>query len=154
MTLKITLKNTTTLKHLWNHTENVYKDSNIIFSFMTLKVVKNVNPLSSQWKSTALLISFVLSIFSVTLVFQCDFQGFLLTLIPNKVPTINMPSVWLLWCHNDMRPHKNQEIWFLSKVYENWIWAKTFDQSRRLMQYQIVIIYCLQCLRTNRWMHW
>ncbi len=35
--------------------------------------------------------------------------------INTKIST-NVPSVWLLWRHNDMRPHKNQEICIVSIV--------------------------------------
>ncbi len=37
--------------------------------------------------------------------------------IDTKVST-NMPSIWLLWCHYDMRPHKNQEIWLPVQKYK------------------------------------
>ncbi len=92
MTLKIILKrqpqphwNTSksTLKSLTkdNHTE--------IFFVITLKFVSNCysrilslhNPTELTEKLSALLISFVISIFSVTLVFQCDFQYILIVLI-------------------------------------------------------------------------
>ena len=64
----------------WNHTEKLYKSYNYtaIFSFITLKFVcycysRMLIPYPPLTISV-LLISFVLSPFSVTLVFQCDFQ--------------------------------------------------------------------------------
>ncbi len=49
--------------------------------------------------------------------------------IDTKIST-NMPSVWLLWRHNDMRPHKNQEIWFhVQKYKKTWILDKIFTKN-------------------------
>ncbi len=46
-----------------------------------------------------------------------------------KIST-NMPSVWLLWRHNDMRPLENHEIWIrVQKYKKNRILAKIFTKN-------------------------
>ncbi len=66
------LKSPTTVKNHWNRTEKIYERYSHWNCLLLLS--KNVNPLWYHWKFSTLLISFVLLIFIVTLVFQCDFQ--------------------------------------------------------------------------------
>ncbi len=49
--------------------------------------------------------------------------------IDTKIST-NMPSIWLLWCHNDMHPHKSfKKIGFLYKsIGKNYFFAKIWKQ--------------------------
>ena len=80
MTLKITLKCPSTLKIAWNHTEKLNKTQphwkHLFYHTRTCLVLlfNNVNPLIIPLKIFSVFIPFVLSIFSVTLFLQCDFQ--------------------------------------------------------------------------------
>ena len=45
--------------------------------------------------------------------------------IDTKLST-NVPRAWLLWLHNDMRPHKNHKIQFLYKKIGFWFLYRKF----------------------------
>ncbi len=50
----------------------------------------------------------------------------------------NMPSVWLLWRHTDMRPHKNQDISFPVQKYR-----EKLDFGQKFYQKPILIkLFC------------
>ena len=116
MTLKITLKSPTTLKHHWNHTENLYKKSQCNFLLITLtlcllvlfknRILHIYNHTETYWKIFSIIHALVLSIFSVALVFQCDFQCHILivtiwaTGLCTSSQTKSKTALDIFWCLN------------------------------------------------------